>query len=66
MWIAISVFVLVVIVKKCLKTVLSLYTILQILSLTLFERMPFSEALAGHPTEQDNAISEKQLCLWDY
>ncbi|MFH0779876.1 MAG: IS4 family transposase [Parcubacteria group bacterium] len=44
-WIAISVYVLVAIVKKRLHLDLSLYSILQILSVTLFERMPILQAL---------------------
>ena len=43
-WIAISVYVLVAIIKKRLKTDLSLYTILQIFSITLFEKMPILQA----------------------
>ncbi|MDP1549464.1 MAG: transposase, partial [Nitrosomonas sp.] len=42
-WIAISVYVLVAIVKKRLNTETSLYTILQILSLTLFEKKPIDQ-----------------------
>jgi hypothetical protein len=44
-WIAISVYVLVAIIKKQLKLDLSLYTILQIFSITLFEKMPILKAL---------------------
>ena len=44
-WIAISTYVLVAIMKKRLKIDLSLYTILQILSITLFEKMPILQAL---------------------
>ncbi|MDO9100856.1 MAG: IS4 family transposase [Candidatus Nitrotoga sp.] len=44
-WIAISVYVLVAIVKKRLNTEASLYTILQILSLTLFEKTPLDQLL---------------------
>ena len=40
-WIAVSVYVLVAIVKKRLHLEASLYTLLQILSVTLFEKMPF-------------------------
>jgi hypothetical protein len=40
-WIAISVYVLVAIVRKRLNLTASLYEILQILSLTLFERIPW-------------------------
>jgi hypothetical protein len=45
-WIAISVYVLVAIMKKRLKIELSLYTILQILSVTLFEKIPISQAFS--------------------
>ncbi|MEI2422008.1 transposase, partial [Arthrospira platensis SPKY2] len=44
-WIAVSVYVLVAIVKKRLNLDASLYTLLQILSLTLFEKMPLQQAL---------------------
>jgi len=53
-WIAVSVYVLVAIVKKRLNLDASLYTLLQILSLTLFEKMPIQQAFAGSeyiPTE---------------
>ncbi len=44
-WIAVSIYVLVAIMKKRLKIDLTLYTILQILSITLFEKMPILQAL---------------------
>ena len=44
-WIAVSVYVLVAIVKKRLDPDASLYTLLQILSVTLFEKMPLHQAL---------------------
>jgi len=43
-WIAVSVYVLVAIIKKKLQLDASLYTLLQILSVTLFEKMPFQQA----------------------
>ena len=43
-WIAVSVYVLVAIVKKKLQLDASLYTLLQILSVTLFEKMPLQQA----------------------
>ena len=46
-WIAVSIYVLVAIVKKRLDLDASLYTLLQILSVTLFEKMPLHQALAG-------------------
>jgi IS4 transposase len=46
-WIAVSVYVLVAIVKKRLTLDASLYTLLQIPSVTLFEKIPIDQALAG-------------------
>ena len=43
-WIAVSVYVLVAIIKKKLQLDASLYTLLQILSVTLFEKMPLQQA----------------------
>jgi len=48
-WIAISVYVLVAILKKELRLERSLYEILQILSLTLFERVPLSQVVTAFP-----------------
>jgi hypothetical protein len=45
-WIAVSIYVLVAIVKKRMKISASLYEILQILSLTMFERIPLDQLLA--------------------
>ncbi len=45
-WIAISVYVLMAIIKKRLKLDMSLYTILQILSVTVFEKMPITRVFA--------------------
>lgn len=47
-WIVVSVYVLVAIVKKRLGLDASLYTLLQIFSLTLFEKMPIQQAFAGN------------------
>ena len=59
-WIAITVYVLVAIVKKQLKLEKSLYTILQILSITLFEKNPILEALgAVNPQEIKDATSNQ-------
>jgi hypothetical protein len=64
-WIAISVYVLVAIIKKQLDLDLSLYTILQILSVTAFEQAPILQVLTklGYKAEQD--VSDKQLLLID-
>jgi len=55
-WIAVSVYVLVAIIKKCLQLSASLYEILQILSLTMFERMPINQLLSLQPqaSEENN------------
>ena len=64
-WIAISVYVLVAIVKKTLKLDQSLYTILQILSVTLFEKTPIFQALSNiNYTNQVDHVSN-QLTLFD-
>jgi hypothetical protein len=64
-WIAITVYVLVAIVKKMLKLDLSLYTILQILSVTLFEKTPILRALAKTDCTDPNYYTANQLQLFD-
>ncbi len=56
-WIAISVYVLVAIVKKRLNLPRSLYEILQILSLTLFEKTPLDQLLAPIDTDQNSSVA---------
>jgi len=60
-WIAISVYVLVAIVKKRLRIELSLYTILQIFSLTLFEKKPILQVLTD--TDYKNKITSSHIQL---
>jgi Domain of unknown function (DUF4372)/Transposase DDE domain len=62
-WIAMSVYVLVAIVKKRLNLDASLYTLLQILSVTLFEKMPLQQAFQGrnYKSEQDNDCNQLNL-----
>jgi uncharacterized protein DUF4372/DDE family transposase len=64
-WIAVSVYVLVAIVRKRLKLSASLYEILQILSLTMFERMPLDQLLARGVSDDVDRISDKQLFLFE-
>jgi hypothetical protein len=64
-WTAISVYVLVAIVKKRLGLEKSLYTILQILSVSLFEKEPILSALANDGLTFEEADPEKQLPLFD-
>ncbi len=65
-WIAVSVYVLVAIVKKRLNLDASLYTLLQIFSLTLFEKMPVQQAFqsSSYNSEQDN--NSNQLNLFEF
>src|SRR6202022_1161832 len=65
-WIAVSVYVLVAIVKKRLTLDASLYTLLQILSVTLFEKIPIDQALAGDDTKDDASQITNQLNLFAY
>jgi hypothetical protein len=64
-WIAISVYVLVAIVRKRLKLSLSLYTILQILSVTLFEKTPILQALTSTDYNDNEFDSRRQLILFN-
>ena len=63
-WVAISVYVLVAIVKKRLNSDQSLYTILQILSLTLFEKTPILQALSNTSYTIYEEHSDNQLKLF--
>lgn len=64
-WIAVSVYVLIAIIKKRLNLDASLYTFLQILSVTLFEKMPIQQALQGIGHSPDGADQSNQLNLFD-
>ena len=64
-WIAISVYVLVAIVKKELRLPRSLYEILQILSVVLFEKTPVFEVLTSPNCQNDNTSCYNQLTLFD-
>jgi Domain of unknown function (DUF4372)/Transposase DDE domain len=64
-WIAISVYVLVAIVKRELGVERSLSEILQILSLTLFEKTPIFQALSGSKLQDQEPPSSNQLNLFD-
>ena len=64
-WIAITVYVLVAIVKKRLKIESSLYTILQILSLTLFEKTPLDQLLKNSELQMSPPENDNQLNLFN-
>ncbi|HTF23037.1 MAG TPA: IS4 family transposase [Candidatus Limnocylindria bacterium] len=63
-WIAVSAYVLVAIVKKRLQLSASLYEILQILSLTMFEKIPLDQLLTQTISEQIQPVSDNQLILF--
>ena len=65
-WIAVSVYVLVAIIKKRLNLDASLYTLLQIFSLTLFEKMPIQQAFAGSNYISDQGDTTNQLNLFAF
>ena len=63
-WIAVSTYVLVAIVKKRLHLSASLYEILQILSLTMFEKIPLDQLLARTMSDEIQQVSDNQLILF--
>jgi hypothetical protein len=65
-WIAVSVYVLVAIVKKRLALEASLYTLLQIFSVTLFEKMPMPQALSETTTTFEENDIGNQLTLFSF
>jgi hypothetical protein len=65
-WIALSVYVLVAIVKKELKIERSLSEILQILSIGLFEKTPILQAFSNDSSKTENVVSHNQLSLFDF
>jgi transposase len=64
-WIAVSVYVLIAIIKKRMKIYLSLYTILQILSVTVLERMPILQILTNSDYSSNEPRSLNQLNLFE-
>jgi len=65
-WIAISIYVLVAIVRKRLGLEVSLYQILQILSVTLFEKTPILQAFQAFDSQDDLLHCGNQLNLFDF
>ena len=64
-WIAVSVYVLVAILRKRLGLEMSLYQILQILSLTLFEKVPILQALETLDSRENLVVDPNQLILFN-
>jgi len=65
-WIAVSVYVLVAIVKKRLNLDASLYTLLQILSVTLFEKMPLQQTFQGSDYKSEQGGDCNQMNLFTF
>ena len=65
-WIAVSIYVLVAIVRKRLGLEARLYQILQILSVTLFEKVPILQALEASDSQEDLVADPNQLILFDF
>jgi hypothetical protein len=63
-WIAVTVYLMIAILKKRLKIDASLYTILQILSVTAFERTPLKQLLTNHDCNCEPPNIDKQLNLF--
>lgn len=64
-WIAVSVYVLVAIIKKRLNLEASLHTLLQILSVSIFEKMPLGEALSNGDYPSSEVDARNQMNLFD-
>ena len=65
-WIAVAIYVLIAIIKKRLKLAPSLYGLLQILSLTLFEKTTLKDVLQGVTTPENHRPPANQLNLFDF
>ena len=65
-WIAVSVYVLVAIVKQRLGLEASLYTLMQVLSVTNFEKMPLQTALSSDQPKSDTSTDSNQLNLFGF
>jgi hypothetical protein len=65
-WCAVATYVLITIVKKELQIDASLYTLLQILSVSVFEKTQLSQAFAGSGQLPEQAGFYNQLNLYDF
>ena len=65
-WIAVSVYVLIAIVRKRLRLDVSLYTLLQVFSVTVFEKMPIQAAMLTASNGFEEAIDSNQLELFAF
>ena len=65
-WIVVSVYVLVAIVKKRLRLDASLYTLMQVLSVTIFERVSIQTTLSSETSKCDTVTENNQLNLFGF
>jgi transposase len=65
-WCAVSTYVLIAIVKKELHLNASLYTLLQILSVSVFEKTPLKQAFSGNAYTLEQTCADNQLSLFEY
>ena len=63
-WIAVSVYVLIAIIKKRLNSEHSLYTLLQKLSVCIFEKIPINQAFQEIELQKTEPVNSKQLILF--
>jgi transposase len=66
LWIAVSVYVLAAIVRKRLKLEVSLYTFMQVISVSVFEKMPIHTAFSPDAYNCDTVTENNQLNLFDF
>ena len=64
-WISVSVYVMIAIIKKTMKIEMSLYKILQILSMSVFEKVPIYQLLTESKRKTKPCNNPNQLILWD-
>ena len=64
-WIAVSIYVLLAIIKKKLKIEHSLYTFLQVVSISIFEKMPINSMFSENNYSNFTHCSVNQLCLFN-
>jgi len=65
-WIAVSVYVLIAVVKKQLGLEASLHTLMQVISVTIFEKMPIRTALSSEMSQCNTATKNNQLKLFGF
>ena len=65
-WIAVSVYVLVAIIRKRLKLEVSLYTLMQVFSVTVFEKASIESMILQTAYSSEPVINDNQLDLFRY